>query len=250
MPLPRYLLITLLAGGLPLLGLSAARADFVTIKGVKIHYTVQGNGTPVVLIHGMNVNSTINWGLPGIITLLSQNHKVIAVDLPGHGKSDRPQYDSAYGLQMEENILGVLDNLGIRKAHIVGYSLGSVVAMKFLVKHQDRVLSGVLCAVGWLKPGSGCEQGWEKIPGSRFGAPEPCQRLIGELAVTKEEILTVHVPVEIFVGGEDPNRMLTVAPLRLLREDWPLVTVPNAGHINAMFKPEFKNALKEWLDRH
>src|SRR5215470_4935531 len=92
------------------------------VNGVKIHYIVEGKGEPVVLIHGLYSSAAINWQLPGTVRKLSKNYQVIALDLPGHGDSDKPDNPDAYGLQMVEDVIRLLDHLKIQKAHIVGYS--------------------------------------------------------------------------------------------------------------------------------
>jgi pimeloyl-ACP methyl ester carboxylesterase len=107
---------------LPLLGLAApsyfapslspSSQSFVA-NGVRIHYTVEGGGEPVVLIHGLGSSAWINWQLPGVVNLLSKNYKVIALDMPGHGESDKPDDDKAYGLQMVEDVVALLDHLDI-----------------------------------------------------------------------------------------------------------------------------------------
>src|SRR5437867_1409020 len=106
-------------------------------KGVKIHYLLAGAGEPVVLIHGLDSSAEINWNLPGIIKDLARDHQVIALDLPGHGRSDKPQKEEAYGLQVVEDVVLLLDHLAIRKAHLVGYSMGGMVMAKFIARHPD-----------------------------------------------------------------------------------------------------------------
>src|SRR5580658_5080285 len=96
---------------------------FFDSNGVKIHYTVQGKGEPVVLIHGYAVNIPLNWGavLPG----LAGNYQVIAIDNRGHGKSDKPHDAASYNPKlMAGDTIHLMDHLKIRQAHIVGYSMG------------------------------------------------------------------------------------------------------------------------------
>jgi pimeloyl-ACP methyl ester carboxylesterase len=88
--------------------------------GVKIHYVVEGTGEPVVLIHGLHASAEINWRLPGVLTAIAKDQKVIALDLPGHGRSDKPDNEDAYGLALVEDVALLLDHLKIDKAHIVG----------------------------------------------------------------------------------------------------------------------------------
>src|SRR5262249_47009052 len=96
-------------------------------RGVKLHYLVVGKGEPVLLIHGFTSSVALNWQLPGIINLLSKNYQVIALDMPGHGLSDKPTDRDAYGLQLVEDVIRLLDHLKVKKAHIVGYSMGGMI---------------------------------------------------------------------------------------------------------------------------
>src|SRR5437764_612909 len=95
-------------------------------RGVKIHYTVEGQGAPVVLIHGLHSSADINWRVPGTIKTLAAHYRVIAFDVRGHGHSDKPDKDDAYGVEMAEDVVRLMDHLKIDKAHIVGYSMGGM----------------------------------------------------------------------------------------------------------------------------
>jgi pimeloyl-ACP methyl ester carboxylesterase len=132
-------------------------AIFCTQKGefihdtISLHYTEKGKGEPVILIHGILVNSDLNWRLPGIKRQLSKNFHVIAFDLRGHGKSDKPHGVEMYGLNLVEDVCRVMDNLNIEKAHIVGYSLGGFIALKFATLHPERCYSVTVGGAGWEK---------------------------------------------------------------------------------------------------
>jgi pimeloyl-ACP methyl ester carboxylesterase len=155
-------------------------------KGVNIHYLIQGQGQPVVLIHGLHASAEMNWNLPGVMAELAKDHQVIAIDMPGHGRSDKPTDDKAYGREIVEDVVLLLDHLKIKRAHIVGYSLGGMVAMKFLATHPDRALSGTIGGMGWLRDGSALQDIWQKAPereGSR--TPSAFIHTIGQLALTK-----------------------------------------------------------------
>src|SRR5262245_43153068 len=93
-------------------------------KGVKIAYSVQGKGEPVVLIHGFLSSGGINWDLPGVTALLAKDFQVITLDVRGHGQSDKPTKEDAYGPELVEDVVRLLGHLKIKKAHIVGYSMG------------------------------------------------------------------------------------------------------------------------------
>jgi pimeloyl-ACP methyl ester carboxylesterase len=82
-------------------------------KGVSIQYTVEGKGEPVVLIHGLCANAQFNWRAPGIIKALAKDYQVIALDARGHGGSGKPKEEEAYGIEMMEDIVRLLDHLNI-----------------------------------------------------------------------------------------------------------------------------------------
>ncbi len=221
------------------------------VGGVKIHYLVEGQGEPVVLVHGLYASAKINWQLPGMIGMLAKNYRVIALDLPGHGESDKPENEAAYGVQMVEDVRQLLDHLKIKKAHIVGYSLGGMIAVKFLSMHPDRAASAILGGMGWLRQGSGLQRIWERMPAREGGrTPAACVHSFGKLAVTEAQLKAIHVPVEIIVGDRDPVKKLYVAPLLPVRPDWPVVEIPDAGHITCIMKPQFKAEIMKWLDQH
>lgn len=217
-------------------------------QGVKIHYLEQGTGPPVVLIHGLHASAELNWNLPGILGALAKDHRVIALDLPGHGRSDKPQEEAAYGLRLVEDVVLLMDHLKIDKAHVVGYSLGGMVTLKLLVEHPDRVLSGTLGGMGWLREGSPLQRIWERFPAREGGRTPPAMiRSIGELAVGRDELLKIGVPVKVLIGDRDPCKRMYVEPLQEVRKDWPVVEIRDAGHLGCVVKPQFREALVEWL---
>jgi len=222
-------------------------------KGTKISYTVEGSGEPVVLIHGLYSSADINWRLPGTIKSLAESYQVIAFDLRGHGHSGKPQNEADYGLEMMEDVARLMDHLKIENAHIVGYSLGGMIAVKFAVAHSERVKSVVLGGMGWLKEGSPLQAFWGLIPEKerrRNGeTPAACLRTFGKMAVTEEQLKAIRAPVTMLVGDRDPCRKLYVEPAAAARPDWPVVVIEGAGHLNCIFKPQFQSELKKTLAR-
>lgn len=220
---------------------AALESDFFDARGVKIHYLIEGTGEPVVLIHGLDSSAAINWEMPGTIDALAKDHLVVALDLPGYGQSDKPVEASAYGRQWVEDVILLLDHLKIEKAHIVGYSMGGMVALKLIAEHPDRVLSGTLGGMGWLPEDSFLQKIWAHMR-SVSG------RGVSELALTETELKSIRVPVEILVGDRDPMRQLYVVRLQKVRGDWSVVEIQNAGHLNCIFKKQFIDELEKWLD--
>jgi pimeloyl-ACP methyl ester carboxylesterase len=212
---------------------------------------VEGSGPPVVLIHGLFASAQMNWGVPGIIRALAQDYQVIAMDVRGHGGSDKPDEEKAYGVELAEDVARLLDHLKIKKAHVIGYSMGGLITMKLMTLHPERVQSAVLGGMGWLREGGGLQDFWRRMPERKGGpgVPYACIRTLGALAVTEAEVRAIRIPVAVVIGEVDAGKGLYVDPLQKVRPDWPVTVIDGAGHINCIFKPEFKTALKAWLDK-
>jgi pimeloyl-ACP methyl ester carboxylesterase len=232
-------------------GCDTAQWDNFDSADVAIHYQFAGSGPPVILIHGLYSSAGINWQLPGTIKLLAERYQVIALDVRGHGRSDKPKQDDAYGVEMVDDVIRLMDHLEIEKAHIVGYSMGGMIAMKLITEHPDRVLSGTLGGMGWFREGSGLQRIWENIPARERGSvPSACLRSLGKLAVTEDAVRAVEVPMAVLVGNRDLCKALYVEPLSRIRAEWPVIEIKDAGHFNCIFKDEFKQELRKWLDKN
>jgi pimeloyl-ACP methyl ester carboxylesterase len=226
--------------GRPSTSIAAIESQFFDAKGVKIHFLVEGAGEPVVLIHGLDSSARTNWQMPGTIDALAKDHQVIAVDLPGYGDSDKPADPAAYGEQWVDDVTLLLDHLKIRKAHMVGYSMGGMVALKLIAEHPERVISGTLGGMGWLREDTLLQKIWAHM--RSLGA-----RSISELALTPEQVKAIRVPVEILVGDRDPMKKLYVEPLESVRSDWRVIEIEGAGHLNCIVKKQFIDEIEKWL---
>lgn len=224
--------------------------DHFTVKGTKIVYVTQGTGEPVVLTHGLYSSAGINWVWPGTMAALARDHRVIAMDLPGHGLSDKPEAPDAYGVQMVEDIVALMDHLEIKKANIVGYSMGGMIAMKLVVLHPERVTSCCLGGMGWFRDGTYLQKFWKdlKVPKSS-AVPAACLHQFGEFAVTQEQIKAVQVPVTVLVGDKDPCKPLYVAPLKSVRKDWPVIEIKDSGHLDCIVKKDFIDGVVKWVSQ-
>jgi pimeloyl-ACP methyl ester carboxylesterase len=227
--------------GRPSSSIAAAESQFFDAKGVKIHFLIEGTGEPVVLIHGLDSSARVNWQMPGTIDALARDHQVIAIDLPGYGESDKPDDPAAYGEQWVDDVILLLDRLNIRKAHIVGYSMGGMVALKLIAEHPERVISGTLGGAGWLREDSILQKIWAHMR-------SPGARSISELALTADQLKAIRIPVEILVGDRDPMKKLYVEPLESVRSDWRVIEIEGAGHLNCIVKKQFIDELEKWLD--
>jgi len=121
-----------------------AQDKFFDSNGVQIRYVEQGAGDPVLLIHGYTRSLDTNWIDPGVFQDLAKDHRVIAFDLRGHGKSGKPHDPAAYGGETVKDTLRLMDHLGLQRAHIVGYSLGAIITAKLLTTNPDRFLTATL----------------------------------------------------------------------------------------------------------
>lgn len=147
--------VLLAAGGVGgVLYLLTARVEgqFFDADGVPIHYTVEGQGEPVILIHGLAAQADVNWRRPGINRLLRKDFQVIAYDGRGHGLSGKPHEPEKYGKEMVRDVIRLMDHLGIEQAHVAGYSMGGFIALALMLEHPERVRSAALCASGWIHP--------------------------------------------------------------------------------------------------
>ena len=137
------MLLVLAALGHVALDCVAAQDQFFDSNGVRIRYIDQGAGPPVVLIHGFT--SDIERGWAKVQKPLSESYQVIALDCRGFGQSDKPHDPKSYGIEMSQDVVRLLDHLGIPRAHIVGHSMGAGITAQLLTTNPDRFwLSGNL----------------------------------------------------------------------------------------------------------
>ena len=139
--------LTAVALGLVMLGTAVRTQPFqdksFDSNGIRIRYIEAGSGTPVVLIHGYSRFLESNWINPGVFAALSKEHRVIAYDLPGHGKSGKSHEPSAYR-DMASDPIRLMDHLGIKRAHLIGYSMGGGIVARLAVTHPERLVTAIL----------------------------------------------------------------------------------------------------------
>jgi pimeloyl-ACP methyl ester carboxylesterase len=252
--------------------------------GVRINYTVDGQGPPIVLVHGFAASIELNWRLPGIIDALAgAGRRVIAVDCRGHGQSEKPHDPEAYsGTRMADDVIAVMDHLGVDKADLMGYSMGGFLSASLLVRHPERFNSVILSGVGdGLLLGAMPRERSEAIarameadgaakprpPGIRGDLEEVgrqfrafAERMGNDLAALAAmqrterrggydpaRLTDVKLPVMVLIGDKDD----LVGPADKLAAAIPgatLVKVPG-DHLTAVAAPELKKAVVEFLAR-
>lgn len=284
----RRLVLALLAtalAGLATSGLAqqtATSEQYFDSDGTRIRYVVRGSGPPVVLVHGFAINAEMNWSL--VIPQLAQEFRVIAFDHRGHGKSGKPHAPDAYGPAMVQDVVNLLDHLGIERAHIVGYSMGGAITTRFVMAHPERVRSAVIGGWRWGPSESGMERhlggvadaltavadtggsvahviltglgmkDTETVPPeakAQLDANDPAAlaavaRAMGGLAVSEDALRANEVPTLVLIGERDMFRAGTDTLAAVMSES-KLEVLPGRSHITALDDPGFGQAILEFL---
>ena len=261
--------------------MAATDSGFFDSNGVKIHFTDSGGDDPTVLIHGFTASVDM-WR--DVVPALS-GRRVVALDCRGHGRSDKPRDGSAYGLAMADDVVRLLDELEIERAHIVGYSMGAEIALNLATRHPGRVQSLVAGGSGWsgrqdvetyrmvsdalTQTGSFASVLRTMTPD---GEPEPTDATIAELdamlqgqdttalaavARAMDELIDlpeaaiagIGVPVLGITGELDPERG-NLEKMNGVVADYRLLVLDGQDHMSAVADPRFPAAIAEFLEAH
>ena len=117
---------------------------------VELAYLDEGDGEPIVLVHGFASNKEVNWVQPGwVMTLTRAGRRTIALDNRGHGASTKLYDPALYRSDlMADDIRALLDYLGIGRADVMGYSMGARNTAFMALAHGERVRSAILGGLG------------------------------------------------------------------------------------------------------
>ena len=239
--------------------------------GVRIAFDSVGEGRPIVLIHGFASSREQNWRSTGWIDrLAAEGFRVASFDCRGHGKSDKPHDPAAYGEHMIDDIIAVMDAALAPVADIMGYSMGSMLAVRLLMQHPERVRRAVLGGAGatyfqespaWRAMIAGAMETDDldliENPVARrfrlFAGQKGKDRLA--LAACMRSPRHKYVPADlkrgarpvlVVCGGADD---LTGAPEPLAQAfaDGRAVTLPDKDHMSAVGDPGYKKAVLQFL---
>lgn len=242
--------------------------------GVDIAYIAEGEGEPVLLIHGFASNVQMNWGTTGWLrTLTGAGWRVIAFDNRGHGQSEKLYDEAAYGAEsMAGDARRLLDRLGIVRAHVMGYSMGSRISTLLAASHPERVSSLILGGVGInLVRGFGGRNGvadaleapsaddvanpaarafrvFAEETKSDLKALAACMRAPGP-KITPEMLAGLTVPVLVAAGTED-DIAGPAAELTALIPGAELLDIPRRDHMRATGDRVYKEGVLAFLARH
>jgi pimeloyl-ACP methyl ester carboxylesterase len=117
---------------------------------VEIAYLDEGEGDPIVLVHGFASNKEVNWDNPGwVATLTRAGRRVIALDNRGHGASSKLYDPAAYhSALMAGDVRALIDHLGIMRTDVLGYSMGARISAFVAVDHPECVRAMVIGGLG------------------------------------------------------------------------------------------------------
>lgn len=248
--------------------------QFFDNDGLKLAYLDEGEGEPVLLIHGFASSSFYNWVQPGWVpTLTAAGYRAIAIDNRGHGESDKPHDKAAYTpTLMAGDAAALLKHLGIAKAHVMGYSMGARISAFLALDHPQRVHDLVFGGLGiGMVEGAG---DWSPIADALMADdPEsvvhPRGRMFRMFAdktrsdkvalaacviTSKEEISAENMaritqPALVAVGTRDDIGG-SAQELAALMPHGEAIDIPNRDHMLAVGDKVFKQAVLDFLKRH
>ncbi len=240
-------------------------------EAVEIAFLDEGEGEPIVLIHGFASSKEVNWVQPGWgATLTKAGRRVIALDNRGHGQSSK-LYDPAeyHSSRMAEDVRALMDHLAIERADVMGYSMGARNAAFLALEHADRVRSAVLGGLGiTLVDGPGLS---ERIADALeaadisdvTGAQARVFRAFADQTksdrralaacirgsrqtLTREQAAAIRVPMLIAVGTKDAIAGSAQALAELI-PGARAVSIPERDHMLAVGDKVFKEAVLAFL---
>ncbi|WP_245499626.1 alpha/beta fold hydrolase [Tepidamorphus gemmatus] len=239
--------------------------------GVDIAFIDEGEGDPVLLIHGFASNIEVNWVGTGWVSALRRaGHRVVALDNRGHGHSEKIYDPAAYAASdMAEDARRLLDHLGIERSAVMGYSMGARITAFLAIRHPGRVERAVFGGLGInmvrgvgdpapivaaLEAGS-----LEEVPdpvgrtfrsfaeqtGSDLRALAACMRS-SRPRISPELLGSLAMPVLVVVGsadevGGDPHLLAELIP------NGRAVSLPGRDHMKAVGDRQFKEAVIAFL---
>src|SRR5277367_3079780 len=240
---------------------------------VEIAYLDEGEGDPILLVHGFASSKNVNWVYPAWVSELKKNgRRVIAFDNRGHGESGK-LYDAAdYEIAtMAGDISALMDHLKIERADVMGYSLGSRMTAVLALRAPQRLRSAILGGIGiGLIEGGG--------PGENVAAAleaasldevtDPVGRTFRAFAdqtrsdrlalaaclrgsrglMTREQAAAISVPVLIAVGTVDEIAG-SAAALGKTIPGAEVLDIPNRDHMRAVGDKVYKSGVLDFLSR-
>jgi pimeloyl-ACP methyl ester carboxylesterase len=240
---------------------------------VEIAYLDEGEGEPIVLVHGFASSKNVNWVYPAWVSELKKNgRRVIAFDNRGHGDSGK-LYDAAlYDIEiMAGDISALLDHLNIARADVMGYSLGSRMTAVLAQRQPQRLRSAILggIGIGLIEGGGPGENVATALEApSLDDVTDPVGRTFRAFAdqtrsdrralaaclrgsrglMTADEAAGIRVPVLIAVGTADEIAGSADALGKIIPGSQ-VLNIPNRDHMRAVGDKVYKTGVLDFLSR-
>ena len=241
--------------------------------GLTLNYEMAGEGPPVLCIHGFASSGKVNWVDVGWVeTLVGAGYSAITLDNRGHGASDKPHDPERYHPQdMARDAVALLDQLGIEKAAVLGYSMGARIAAFMAFGHEERVACLILGGMG-MNLINGLSDGNDIIAGllapALEGLTHPTARQFRIFAdhtksdrqalaacmetsrapMARADVRRINVPALIAVGEND-SMAGAPEPLAELLPQGEAYVIPKRDHMRATGDKAFKVAGLAFLSR-
>jgi pimeloyl-ACP methyl ester carboxylesterase len=240
-------------------------------RSVDIAYLDEGQGEPIVLVHGFASSKEVNWVQPGwVATLTGAGRRVIALDNRGHGQSSK-LYDPAdyHTTRMAGDVRALLDHLGLPRADVMGYSMGARITAFLALESPDRVRSIVLGGLGMhLIDGVGLPESIAEAleAPSLADVTDPQGRMFRAFAdqtrsdrralaacirgsrqvLTREQAASIATPALIAVGTKDPIAG-SAEGLAAVLPNARALHIPGRDHMLAVGDKVFKAGVLQFL---
>ena len=251
----------------------------VKVNGVIIAYADEGQGEPIILLHGLGI-CRADWQPQ--IKHFSQYYRVIAPDFRGHGESEKPDINYSIPLHAGD-IVALMDELGVGAAHIVGLSMGGMVAFQLAADSPERLLSMTIVNSGPALPNDtfaakkmlwvrlllihlfGMKRFGRKVAENMFasdGHDDLIESLAAQIASNPKKIYlrnlkslfgwsvlpqlsTIKTPTLMLTGDKDYSPVAIKQIIVDAMQNAKLVVIKDSGHGTPIEKPEETNAAIE-----
>jgi pimeloyl-ACP methyl ester carboxylesterase len=240
-------------------------------EDVEIAFLDEGEGEPIMLVHGFASNAAVNWVQPGWFKFLKEaGRRVIALDNRGHGASTKLYDPAAYhSARMAADVRALLDHLGLERADVMGYSMGARIAAFLALQHPQRVRSAIFGGLGSrLIEGTGVPDEVARAleAPSLDAVSDPRARLFRVFAeqtksdlralaacirgssqtLTRAQIATIRVPALVALGAKDVIGG-SAAELATLLPAGRALEIPGRDHMTAVGDKVFKQGVLSFL---
>jgi pimeloyl-ACP methyl ester carboxylesterase len=240
---------------------------------VEIAYLDEGEGEPIVLVHGFASTKEVNWVQPGWVSTLNRaGRRVVALDNRGHGGSSKLYDPAAYhSAAMADDVRALLDHLQIARADVMGYSMGARITAFLAIKHAERVRSAIFGGLGIrLVEGVGLPESIAEAleasslddvrdpTGHMFRAfAEQTRSDLRALAacirgsrqtLTRAQVEAIRAPILVAVGTKD----LVAGSAKALAALIPgarALDIPNRDHMLAVGDKDYKAGVIDFLNQ-